>query len=122
MTKIIMIVDDEADVRQLVRELLISEGYDVITASNGEEALSKLRKARVDLVLVDFFMPGMSGRELCEKIRADAKLKDLKLAFLTVAEYGKEGHYQLKKLRISDYIQKPFDNDELIKRIKKIIQ
>ena len=66
-------------------------------------------------------MPGMSGRQLAQKIREDPKLKDTKFAFLTVAEFGESGVNELKKLGSLDYIKKSVDNEEFIKRIKKIV-
>lgn len=121
MPKKIMIVDDEENICVLVKELLGREGFKVETAMSGAEALAKLRKFPVDLVLVDFFMPEMNGRELCEEIRKDAKLKSLKLAFLTVAQFGKGGQEEIKKLKMLDYIQKPFDNQDLVNRVKKMV-
>ena len=118
-----MIVDDMEDTVELVKTILEREGYKTVSASNGKEALEKLKKMKEkpDLILVDMFMPEMSGRELCERIRSDSQLKDLKLAFLTVAAFREEGRKILKKLNIADYIAKPFDVDDLVKRVKKII-
>lgn len=121
MVKRIMVVDDEAGIREVVKIILELEGYEVETASGGPECLKKLKEKKFDLALVDFFMPDMSGRELCEKIRGDAELKSLKLVFITVAQFSESGKGELKRLNISDYIQKPFDNDDLVRRVKKII-
>jgi len=119
--KQILVVDDEEDTCKLVKVNLQDAGYKVIIALSGKEALSELKKQKVDLVLVDYFMPEMSGRKLCEEIRKDTKLKNIKLVFLTVAEYGEKGYEELKKLNILDYIKKPFVEEDLIKRVKKII-
>ena len=66
-------------------------------------------------------MPGMSGRETCEKIRANPKTKNIKVAFLTVAKLSEGGKGILEKMNISDYITKPFDNSDLVNRVKKIV-
>jgi len=121
MSKTIMVVDDEPALLQLIEAILGTEGYNVIAVSNGREALEKLKKAKPDLVLLDMMMPGMSGREVCEKIRSDPKTKSIKVAFLTVAKFSEAGRDTLKKMKVSDYITKPFDNDDLLKRIKKIL-
>lgn len=121
MAKKVMIVDDEADLCEAVKLLLESRGFEVVTAQSGAEALEKLRKERVDLVLVDFFMPEMTGRRLVVEIRADPKLKDLKLAFLTVVLFGEVGREDLRKLGILDYIQKPFNNEDLVRRVKRMV-
>ncbi|MEM5871249.1 MAG: response regulator [Candidatus Aenigmatarchaeota archaeon] len=119
--KKIMIVDDEANLRELVSAILEQEGYEVITAEDGKDALEKLKKVKPDLILLDMMMPGMSGREVCERIRADPKTKDLKVAFLTVARFSEIGKSELKKMNVIDYITKPFDNQDLVKRVKKIV-
>ena len=120
--KKIMVVDDEESLLELLRAVLEGENYEVITANNGEDALEKLKTIKPDLVLLDMMMPGMSGREVCEKIRADPETKDIKVAFLTVAKFSDSGKDTLKKMGVSDYITKPFDNVDLLNRIKKIIE
>jgi len=119
--KKVFVVDDDAPIGKLVVDLLTPEGYEVITAMSGEEALEKLKQSKPDMVLIDFFMPGMSGRELSEKIREDSELKDLKLAFITAASFSTSGEKELENLNVLDYIKKPFDNKDLIARIKKIV-
>ncbi len=121
MAKKIMIVDDEESLIELVTAVLEQEGYEIITAMNGEEALEKLRTEKPDLILLDMMMPGMSGREICEKIRGDPKTKDLKIAFLTVAKFSEAGKGVLEKMNVLDYITKPFENQDLIRRVKKMV-
>ena len=121
MAKSILLVEDENDVRETIKMLLESEGYEVGEARDGFEGLEQLKKKKYDLALVDMFMPKMSGREMCERIRKDPKIKNTKFAFLTAALFSSEGEKELKKLKSLDYIQKPFDIDDLKKRIKKMI-
>lgn len=121
MSKKILVVDDEKDVRNVVKVVLEDAGYKVATVSDGPNALKKLRKELRDLVLIDMFMPRMSGRELCERIRSDKKLKKLKCAFLTVAEFSDAGKEELKRMKVLDYIKKPFDNKDLARRVKKML-
>ena len=122
MAKKIMIVDDEPSLRELLRAILENENYSVITAENGQECLDQLKEEKPDLILMDMMMPGMSGRETTEKIRSDTKTKGIKVAFLTVAQFSEVGKSKLGELKVSDYITKPFDNADLIKRIKKIVK
>jgi CheY-like chemotaxis protein len=119
--KKVMIVDDEENLIVLVKTLLEQEGYEVITAIDGKECLDKLKTVKPDLILLDMMMPGMSGREVCEKIRGNPKTKNLKVAFLTVARFSETGKGVLKKMNVLDYITKPFDNDDLIRRVKKLL-
>lgn len=120
--KKIMIVDDERSLIELVKGILEEEGYEIITAMDGEGCLKKLSTVKPDLILLDMMMPGMSGREVCEKIRKDPKTRDLKVAFVTVAKFSETGRDVLKKLNVLDYITKPFENDDLVRRVKKLIE
>jgi DNA-binding response OmpR family regulator len=121
MAKTVMVVDDEDSLLELLRAVLETADYKVITASSGDECLKKLKTVKPDLVLLDMMMPGMSGRETCEKIRADPKTKGLKVAFVTVAKFSESGKEKLREMKVSDYITKPFDNADLLARVKKIV-
>ncbi|OYT42143.1 MAG: two-component system response regulator [Candidatus Altiarchaeales archaeon ex4484_43] len=121
----IMIVDDEEDTVGLIRTLLKKEGYDVVTASSASECLRKLKGDEIDLILLDILMPETSGRDLCIKLRKNREPYRGKIIYLSVMEpleyrkkYGKE---DLQKLNISDYITKPFDNRDLIRRVGAIL-
>lgn len=119
--KKIMIVDDEESLVELVRAIFGQEGFEVISAYSGAECLEKLKTEKPDLILMDMMMPGMSGRETTEKIRKNPKTKDLKIVFLTVARFSEVGKDSLKGLNVLDYITKPFDNKDLVKRVKKAL-
>lgn len=118
---LIMVVDDEGHILDLVSSILEVEGFNVVRVSDGYQCLQELQKNKPDLILLDMMMPGMSGREVCEKIRLDPKLKGLKIAFLTVANFSEIGRNVLKTLGIVDYITKPFNNKDLVKRVKKAL-
>ena len=120
--KKIMIVDDEESMRELVKGVLSLEGFEIIAVESGQECLEKLKEVKPDLILMDMMMPGMSGRETTEKIRKNPKTENLKIAFLTVARFSETGLGTLKNLNILDYITKPFDNDDLVKRVKKLVK
>lgn len=80
--KKILAVDDDPTALGALRQILIQKGYDVATAPNGEEALETVRSG-FDLVILDVAMPGISGYEVCRKIRADPATKDIPVIFLT---------------------------------------
>ncbi|MBN1793054.1 response regulator [Candidatus Woesearchaeota archaeon] len=122
MNKTILIVDDEPHIIELEKAILEMEGFKIISAENGTEALAKLKKTTPDLVILDMMMPKMSGREVCEKIRSDPKTKNLRVVFVTVARFSEIGKDKLKDLNVSDYITKPFENEEFVKRIKKALE
>ena len=122
MTKTIMIVDDEPHMVELEKAILEAEGFKIISAFSGAEALKILEISKPDLIILDMMMPGMSGREVCEKIRKNPKTRNLKVIFVTVARFSEIGRNNLKKMRVLDYITKPFNNDELVFRANKILQ
>jgi len=121
MKKKIMIVDDEETLVELVKTILGQEGFEVIGVNSGKECLEKLEKVKPDLILMDMMMPVMTGRETAEKIRRNSKTRDIKIAFLTVVRFSEFGKDDLKSLNILDFITKPFDNNDLIKRVKNIL-
>lgn len=119
--KTILVVDDEQPICKVVEDILKPVGYKVISVLSGQEALEELKKNKPDLILIDFYLPGMSGRELCEKIRADSNLKDIKVAFLTAATLSASGMKAIEAMNVLDFIKKPFEYKDLINRVKKMI-
>jgi DNA-binding response OmpR family regulator len=81
--KKILAVDDDATALGALRQILVQKGYDVSTAPNGHDALTALAGAPFDLVILDVSMPGMTGYDVCRKIRLDPKTQDLPVIFLT---------------------------------------
>jgi DNA-binding response OmpR family regulator len=81
--KKILAVDDDATALGALRQILVQKGYDVITAPNGHDALTALRGGTFDLVILDVSMPGLSGYDVCRKIRQEDKTRDLPVIFLT---------------------------------------
>ncbi len=122
MAKKVLIVDDQKDILTSVGMLVEGEGYKAKTASNGKQALAMLKKESFDLVLLDVLMPEMSGREVLQKIRADPKLKNQKVAFLTVIQLSETGKDIVKKLKPNAYFQKPINVADFRKRLKKILK
>jgi len=110
----ILVVDDEAYIRQLLQRILEVEGYNVVTAASGQEAVDKVSSGNINLVLLDIIMPGMDGIQTLELIREKS---DIPVIMVT-------GIGDLPSLSTSlvlgadDYIRKPFRSKELIARIK----
>jgi DNA-binding response OmpR family regulator len=119
--KKILVVDDDKDVLDLVRRILIRGGFEVITASDGKEGLAKVYSEAPDLMILDINMPVMDGWEVCRKIRGDPLYKHLPIIMLTVKRTKKD---QLKGLDFGgdEYITKPFYPKELIARVKTVLQ
>lgn len=115
----VMIVDDEPNVLELLSAILRLNDLEVITAGNGVEALEKLKSEKPDLIILDIMMPGMSGFDVCEKIRSNQKTSRLKVIFLTALSLSVVDKSYLRKLNALDYITKPFDNEKLIRTVFK---
>jgi len=115
----ILLVDDDPDIRELMRLYIAAEGLEVIEAGNGKEAIELLNKGAVNLVVLDIMMPYMDGWELCREIRR--RYPDLPLLMVTAkgesADKVKGFH-----LGTDDYVVKPFDPVELTMRVKALLK
>lgn len=110
----ILVVDDEPQIRRVMRSALTAEGYIVNDARTGESALEELRKERYDLVLLDVNMPGMDGLETCKAIRASSEVA---VIMLTVRN-AEEDKIAALDAGADDYVTKPFSMSELLARIR----
>lgn len=122
MKRKVLIVDDEEDILTSMKMLVESVGYETRTVNNGKKALQALKQECFDLVLLDILMPKMTGKKVLEKIRADPKLKNQKVAFLTVVKSNELGEESVEKLKPVEYLQKPIDVHDFRKRLKKILK
>ncbi len=116
----ILVVDDKEEQRYMSRILLQGSGYDVITANNGEDALSKLRAAKFDLILSDILMPIMDGFKFCQAVQADEKLRTIPFIFHTATYTEKHDEELALKVGATRFIRKPTDPDEFLKIIKDV--
>ena len=114
----ILVVDDEPQIRRMMRATLTSSGHQVDEARTGEEALEKFREFLPDLVLLDLNMPGMGGLEACKSIRAGS---DVPIIILTVRNTEKEKVDALDA-GADDYVSKPFGMQELLARIRAALR
>jgi len=114
----ILIVDDDPNIRQLAAVFLKDEGYDIVQASDGVEALMKLETVKVDLTILDIMMPNMDGWELCRQLRESY---DMPLLMLT-AKAETSDKVQGFQLGTDDYLVKPFEPLELVVRVKALLK
>jgi two-component system KDP operon response regulator KdpE len=114
----IIVVDDDPQIRRVMRVTLTGQGYEVDDATNGEAALEKLRDQRFDLVLLDMNMPGMSGLETCRTIRAQS---DVAIIMLTVRD-GEGDKVDVLDAGADDYVTKPYNPPELLARIRAALR
>ena len=120
--KTIMIIDDEANLIKLVTDVLETEKYEVISCTNGVDALKLLDSVKPDLVILDIMMPYMSGMEVLQKIRENPQTKDLTVILLTVVPKGEISLEEMKRLGVEQFISKPFEIEQLVKIINKILK
>jgi phosphate regulon transcriptional regulator PhoB len=121
MMKKILVVDDEPDILELVSYNLRKEGFDACTASEGEEALKKIREGQFDLLVLDLMLPGIQGMDLCRIVRSDPGTKHLPIIMLTAK--GEEIDRVLGlETGADDYITKPFSPRELVARVKTVLR
>ena len=114
----ILVVDDEADIRKIVRLLLQKKGFSVVEAANGQAALNIVGEQTVDLIIMDIMMPKMSGVEACAEIR---KISTAPILFLTAKslDSDKEKAYTSGG---DDYLVKPFSSSELVLRVESLLR
>jgi adenylate cyclase len=117
----ILVVDDTPANVKLLADLLAQQGYEVITAPSGEEALSRIAKRRPDLVLLDVVMPGMSGYEVCRTIRGNPETAILPVVLVTALEPAEE---RVKGLEAGadDFLAKPVNRQELLARVRSLLR
>lgn len=118
--KTILIAEDEINIRNLLSYLLTNEGYNVIQASNGEEALKKAFEEKPDLLLLDIMMPKKNGYEVASILRDQPEFRNIPIIMLT-ARGGELDQKMGYATGADDYIVKPFEPSELIETIKKYL-
>jgi DNA-binding response OmpR family regulator len=116
----ILIAEDEPDIRELVAFMLRFAGYEVMAASNGEEAVQAATREVPDLVLMDVRMPRMTGYDACRLMKSNPTLRDVPIVFLSAK--GQESEIQSGlEAGAEEYLLKPFSPDELTNRVRNIL-
>ena len=122
MSKKIMLVDDEPELRGIVALRLESLGYRVVIADDGQEAIQLLETEKPDLILLDVMMPGMDGYEVCNEIKTRDETSHIPVILFTAKPEQKEkirSNYSF--IAADDYILKPFETEDLLAKIKRFI-
>ncbi|OOM77072.1 response regulator transcription factor [Clostridium sp. BL-8] len=114
----ILVVDDEKDIREVIEIYLVNEGFEVITACDGLEALEKLENTNIDLIILDIMMPKLDGIRTCLKIREEKKMP-----IIMLSAKGEDSDKILGlNIGADDYVVKPFNPLELVARVKSQIR
>jgi len=115
----ILIVDDDAAIRDILGLMLTEEKFIVEKAKNGKEALKKIDKNKPDLIILDYIMPVMNGLETCRRLKNNPVTRDIPVLLCTATPI-KEA--EKKRIKIDDYIGKPFKLEKIRKKIYKILE
>jgi two-component system cell cycle response regulator DivK len=120
MSKRILVVEDQEDNRQIIRDLLSATDYEIIEAESGEEALAAVAKQRPDLILMDIQLPGMDGYEATRRIKADPALRSITI--IAVTSYALSGEEQKARAAGCDeYVPKPYSPRQLLAKIRQYL-
>ncbi len=120
MAKTILTVDDSASIRQMVKFTLVKEGYDVIEACDGKDALSKLQSGAANMVVTDLNMPNMDGITLIKELRAKPQYKFVPIIMLTTESQDSK-KAEGKAAGATGWIVKPFKPEQLVTVVKKVL-
>lgn len=118
--RLVLIVEDDKPTSDLLEAAINDErGYEAMTVGTADEALDALARIDPDLLLLDIRLPGMSGLELFDRVRADARFHSLPVVFETGS--GREHAQELRDRGVATYIRKPFDIEELVRFVKRLV-
>ena len=117
----ILVVDDEPDAVEMLEFNLKSNGYDVVTAADGEEALTKARSVLPNLIVLDLMLPEVDGMEVCKILRRDQRTSGIPIIMLT-AKAAEIDRVLGLELGADDYVTKPFSIRELVLRVKRLLR
>jgi len=124
----ILVVDDDPDILDALTMILESQGYQVVTAQDGIEALANLKAEKPDLMILDLLMPKIDGFAVCKELQDPrwAKYRDIPILILTsVREEASRRRYELEtglELDVDDYVEKPISPDTLLERVGRLIK
>ena len=119
--KKILVVDNERDVLFVLKERLVAEGYFVITADNGKDAIRLAKSKAPDLIILDIMMPEMDGTDVAAELREDPVAKDIPVIFLT-AMFSKREEKDAERVVAGNVVlAKPFETKDLLAEIKKLL-
>lgn len=117
----VVVIEDEADILEIMEYNLVREGYRVLTSKNGEEGLARVRKELPELVLLDLMLPGIDGIEVCRSLKRDPETRNIPIIMVTAK--GEESDVVLGLgVGADDYITKPFSPKELLARIRAVLR
>jgi chemosensory pili system protein ChpA (sensor histidine kinase/response regulator) len=122
MAKKILIVEDNIVILTMQKQIFEMEGYEIITAQEGMDALKKIHEGSPDVVLLDVNIPGMNGFELCRQIKEDPALQSIIVVMISAVYYSDEDAKKGMAMGADAYFTKPYENEVLQSKIKELIE
>jgi two-component system cell cycle response regulator DivK len=120
MSKRILVVEDQPDNRQIIRDMLAPTDYEITEAEDGEQALLAIAKQRPDLILMDIQLPIIDGYTATRRIKADPGLRSIPI--IAVTSYALSGEEKTREAGCDDYVPKPFSPRQLLAKIRQYLQ
>jgi CheY-like chemotaxis protein len=118
----ILLADDDPDVLLVTRTRLEVNGFEVVTAADGEEALARFRETRPDVVLLDLSMPRLDGYEVCKRLKSDPATASVPvIIFSASSSHATALEQACRQTGADDHVRKPFRSDELVRKIRKCL-
>lgn len=118
----IMVVDDDPDMRLVLRRLLEREGYEALEAENGEECLREAENKKPDMILLDIMMPGLDGWEVCRMLKESPSTKSIRVSMLSVRKEEEDVEKSFEYAYADAHLGKPVKHEELISTIERLLQ
>ena len=116
-----LVVDDDKDLVELIRDVLEADGrFEVRSANNGFDAGMMVKEYRPDIIVLDVMLPDINGKEVCQRVRSDSALDDVKIICISGMVEADKVH-ELKEAGANDFVQKPFDVETLIQRVCRLL-
>jgi len=122
MKEKILFIDDDADIVRLLRETLVDEGYDFISAEDGEGGIREARASQPDLIILDMYLPDTNGFDVCRILRSDEGCKNIPIIMLTGRFKTTSNKVEGLEGGADDYMLKPFETEELLARIRAVLR
>jgi len=118
--KKILVIEDESDQVMMMQTRLEANGFDVISASNGEDGMKKAYSERPDLILLDLIMPKMSGYEVCRRLKSDPEVRNIPVLVITAVVKRDIDRHQIE-MCADGVVEKPYDSAEFIQLVQDLI-
>jgi len=115
----ILYADDDTEIREIIKDILVKEGYDVLIAKDGNEALNLTKQSLPDLIILDYFMPGLTGEQVCMALKKDSQTQHIPVIIVT--GYPNEKEKSLSAGAV-DFINKPIEKTDLLLRIRSVLK